>query len=101
MNTIKTIANYVVPRINLFEVERSAGSRGWLGIRSAVPSGLDPSVTCPPNVETLGYSRMSLRDSDGVFTNPSLTCSPSVEMLGCSRVSVRDSDGVFTALTLA
>src|SRR5437660_2428560 len=31
---------------------------------SAVPSGLAPVGRCFPNVETLGYYRMSLRDKD-------------------------------------
>ena len=31
---------------------------------SAVPSGLDDLGTDQPNVETLGYCRMSLRDRD-------------------------------------
>src|SRR2546427_291575 len=40
---------------------------------SAVPSGLTPVGRCFPNVETLGYYRMSLRDKDSDTLNKSLT----------------------------
>src|SRR6266478_4649553 len=35
----------------------------------AVPSGLTPSCSRPPNVETLGYCRTSLRDEDKILVS--------------------------------
>ena len=48
------------------DVERPSVPKGRLttGISSAVPSGLNALTDANPNVETLGYSRMSLRDRD-------------------------------------
>jgi hypothetical protein len=59
---------------------------------SAVPPGLVVSRTLVPNVETLGYCRMSLRDNDlARFCGSSLGANPSGIGQECPRSGARCS----------
>src|SRR5437667_6175957 len=59
--------------------------------QSAVPSGLSPVGRCFPNVETLGYYRMSLRDKESDTFSKSLPRSnPNGIEAGSLRSAVTD-----------
>jgi hypothetical protein len=55
-----------------------AGARGAIRHISAVPAGRRCASTIPPNVETLGYCRLSLRDRGNLIPQIQVSVKPGI-----------------------